>query len=117
VKKPHRPLDSKTAQNMMTYAIVENLRTKDDENDGVDGTVDGIHAQGRKTWHLCLDFPADCRNPRLTGVCPVNLVFDVARVVDHRHYLVVGVAASDTLLELLVDSSLGRRKFDERDSG
>ena len=106
---------------MMTYAIAGSLQRKDDENDGVDGIVDGIHAQDRTTWHLCPDFPDDCQSPRLTGVldfvCQVSSVFDVAKAADHRHYLVVGVAASDTLLELLVDSSLGRRKFDERDSG
>src|SRR5271155_5194834 len=106
---------------MMTYAIVGNLQRKDDENDGVDETVDGTHARGRTTWHLFPDFPGDCQNPRLTGafdfVCQVNLVFDVAKAADHRHYLVVGVAASDTPWERLEGSSLGRRRFDGRGWG
>jgi hypothetical protein len=106
---------------MMTYAIAGNSQRKDDENDRVDETVDGTHAQGRTTWHLFPDFPGDRQNPRLIGafdfLFQVNLVFDVAKAAGHRHYLVAGVAASDSPLERLVGSSLGRRRFDERGWG
>ena len=46
----------------------------------------------------------------------MNSVSAAARVAAHRHYLLVVVAASDIPLERLVDSSWGRRRFDEWDS-
>lgn len=110
----------KTAQNTKTNAIVENLRTKDDGNDGVDVKIDGTHVQDRMTWRLSLDFLGDSQSLRLTDafglVCRVSSIFDVAKAVDHLRYLFVGVAAaSDTPLERPEGSSLGRRIFDEQD--
>ena len=64
----HQRLDSTTEPNMKTYVIAESLQRMDDENDGVHATVDGIRARDRKTWHLCLDFRADCQTRRPTGV-------------------------------------------------
>jgi hypothetical protein len=121
VKWTHRLRHLKIVQSTKTNAIAENLRTKDDENDGGVVTVDDTHAQDRTTWRLCPDFLGDHQSHRRTGVfefvCRVNSIFGVAKAEGHLHCLFVAVAAaSDTPLERPEDNSLDRKIFDEQDS-